>query len=187
MSASDPRRIDLLLVRRNEFVAFLASRLGGNHADAEDILQHGFVKALNAAPELREQERLVPWFYQVLRHTLVDHIRARRAAENRDHRWTEDAGILAPGPAETERHLCECLKPLVATLPSNQAELVRRVDLGHEPVSRAAIALGLTANAASVNLHRARASLRAKLQSFCGDCAEAACLDCDCEFNSSKL
>jgi hypothetical protein len=37
-----------------------------------------------------------------------------------------------------------------------------------------AVALGLTANNASVALHRARAELRTKLMDFCGDCA---CLD----------
>jgi hypothetical protein len=37
----------------------------------------------------------------------------------------------------------------------------------------------MTANNASVTLHRARAELRAKLMDFCGDCE---CLDnCECE------
>lgn len=181
MSPADAPRIEQLLTRRNEFVGFLASRLGGNHADAEDVLQHGFVKALAAAPVLREQDRLVPWFYQVLRHALVDHIRARRAAATRDQRWIADNEALAPDAAATERQLCHCLEPLVATLPTNQATLVRRVDLAHEPVAQVALALGLTPNAASVALHRARASLRVKLQAFCGDCASGHCLDCDCD------
>lgn len=173
--------LDLLLARRDEFVGFLASRLGGNRADAEDVLQHGLVKAIAAAPELRERERLVPWFYQILRHALVDHVRTRRASETRDQRWVEETEAIAPDPAETARQLCQCLEPLVATLPSNQAALIRRVDLGSEPVYRVATALGLTPNAASVALHRARITLRGKLQSFCGDCASGFCLDCHCD------
>jgi RNA polymerase sigma factor (sigma-70 family) len=181
MESSTTTPLNLLLARREEFVGFLASRLGGNHADAEDVLQHGLVKAMAAAPELREQERLVPWFYQILRHALVDHVRTRRAGEARDQRWVEETNLLAPDPAETARHFCQCLEPLLCTLPSNQAALIQRVNLGGEPVYRVATALGLQPNAASVALHRGRITLRLKLQSFCGDCASGFCLDCDCD------
>lgn len=179
--ATAPDALRTLLGRREEFIGFLASRLGGNHADAEDVLQHGLVKALAAAPELRASERLLPWFYQLLRHAVVDHIRSHRATETRDERWMVETNRVHSDDDAAEQHLCQCLEPLIDTLPSNQAALVRRVDLGEEPVHRVAAALGLTPNAASVALHRARASLRAKLQSFCGDCASDACLDCDCE------
>lgn len=169
--------LPVLLARREAFLGFLAARLNGNRADAEDILQHGLAKALAAAPDLRDDERLIPWFYQLLRHALIDHVRARQSATAREQLWSSDR-VTAD---ETERHLCACLEPLIATLPANQAELIRRAELGNESVSGVAASLGLTGNAASAALHRARASLRIKLQSFCGDCSTGACLDCDCE------
>lgn len=169
--------LPVLLARREDFLGFLAARLGGNHADAEDVLQHGLAKALAAAPTLRDNERLVPWFYQLLRHALVDHIRARQSATAREHLWTSDTIATA----ETEHHLCACLDPLIATLPPAQASLIRRAELGSESVSTVAASLGLTPNAASAALHRARATLREKLRAFCGNCASGACLDCDCE------
>lgn len=169
--------LPLLLARREAFLAFLTARLGGNRADAEDVLQHGFAKALAAAGTVRDEARLVPWFYQLLRHALVDHIRSRQAAIVREHQWVADAA----NQAEIERHLCACLEPLVATLPAAQAELIRRAELGAESVAAVGTSLGLTPNAASVALYRARASLREKLRAFCGDCASGACLDCDCE------
>ena len=64
---------------RGAFRAFLASRLG-NEADAEDLLQASLVKALQRAEEIRDDEKIVPWFYQVLRHAMIDHVRSRRAA-----------------------------------------------------------------------------------------------------------
>lgn len=173
-------QLETLLARRAEFRGFLAARLGGNHADAEDLLQQGLAKALASADRLRDDERLVPWFYQLLRHALVDHVRARRAASAREERWTAEAHALAPDAAETARQLCRCLEPLVETLPGNQAELIRRTELGDEPVQQVARSLGLTPNAASATLHRARTALREKLRAFCGDCASGACLDCDC-------
>jgi RNA polymerase sigma-70 factor (ECF subfamily) len=76
--------------------------------------------------------------------------------------------------------LCRCFEPLLSTLPSTQAGLLRLVELEGRPVADAARVLGISANNASVSLHRARAALRAKVEETCGACAEAACLDCDC-------
>ena len=174
-------RLDTLLARRAEFRGWIATRLGGNHADAEDVLQHGLTKALASAHTLRDDDRLVPWFYQLLRHALIDHVRARRAATQREERWTRESHAVARDNAEAERILCRCIDPLLAALPADQAELIRRAELNNEPIKQIAASLGLTPNAVSVALHRARAALRTKLISFCGDCASGACLDCDCE------
>lgn len=173
-------QLDTLLARRAEFRGWIATRLGGNHADAEDVLQHGLTKALASTHTLRDDDRLVPWFYQLLRHALVDHVRARRATSQREERWARESHALARDNAEAERILCRCIEPLMATLPADQAELIRRAELNNEPVKHIAASLGLTPNATSVTLHRARSALRAKLISFCGDCASGACLDCSC-------
>ncbi len=169
-------QLQILLARREAFLGFLAARLGGDRAEAEDLLQQGFAKALATAPQLRDEERLVPWFYQLLRNALIDRIRSRRSAAAREEDWAEHH-LSEP---ETRRQLCACLEPLLDTLPPKHATLLRRCELGEEPVAPVASALGLTANAASVALHRARNALRAKLLAFCGDCADGACLDCDC-------
>ncbi len=170
-------QLQVLLARREAFLGFLAARLGGDRAEAEDLLQHGFAKAIATAPTLRDEERLVPWFYQLLRHALIDRVRSRRSAAAREQEWAAQH-LSAP---ETAHQLCSCLEPLLATLPPKQATLVRRCELGEESVSHVAATLGLTPGAASVALHRARAALREKLRAFCGDCADGACLDCDCE------
>src|SRR3954471_15919126 len=83
-----------LLTHRNAFKAFLASRVG-NEADAEDLLQNGLVKALTRADEVKDGEKLVPWFYQLLRNVILDHLRSRKAAALRDDRWATEAGTLA--------------------------------------------------------------------------------------------
>jgi DNA-directed RNA polymerase specialized sigma24 family protein len=64
-------------------------------------------------------------------------------------------------------------------LKPTHAELIRRVELQGEPVAQAAAALGMTANHASVTLHRARAELRTKLLTFCGDCRCLTVCECD--------
>lgn len=166
-----------LLAHRDAFKAFLTSRVG-NEADAEDLLQNGLVKALGRADEIKDGEKVVGWFYQLLRNAIVDHVRSRNAAAERDARWAADAATLA-NDEETNQQICACLERLLPTLKPIHAQLLRRVELESESVTEAAANLGMTPNNASVTLHRARNELRTKLVSFCGDCR---CLNaCECD------
>ena len=175
---STPDVASALLAHRSAFRAFLVARVG-NEADADDLLQNGLIKAVQHAGELKDSEKTVAWFYRILRHAIIDHGRSRSAALKRDDAWATDAVTLADD-AEAARVLCGCFEHLLPSLKPAHAELLRRVDLQGESVSATAAALGLTANNASVTLHRARSELRKKLQEFCGSCANGACLDCDC-------
>jgi len=166
-----------LFAQREAFKGFLAARLG-NAAEADDLLQIGLVKALAHGDTLREDEKLTSWFYSVLRRTLVDHFRSRQAARQRETDWVNETQALADD-AEADRHICACFERLLPTLRPTHAELLRRVELQGEPVARAARALGLTPNNASVTLHRARAALRSQMTDFCSGCD---CLEnCDCD------
>src|SRR3954468_23705360 len=86
-----------LLAHREAFKAFLTSRVG-NSADAEDLLQDGLVKALKRAGEVKDGEKVVAWFYQLLRNAIIDHARSRHAAAKRDDAWVADALTLADDP-----------------------------------------------------------------------------------------
>lgn len=167
---------DALLAQRAQFKAFLVSRVG-NVADAEDILQNGLVKAMRRIDDVRDQTKLTAWFYQLLRHAIIDHARSRKSAMALDRLWTEEVTGVPP---EVERELCGCFEALIPGLKPSQGALLHRVEIQGQPVAQAAAELGITPNTASVTLHRARAALREKLREFCGDCAAAACLDCDC-------
>lgn len=183
-----PSRAEKLASALNDqadaFKAFLASRVG-SEADAEDILQNGLVKAIRRADELRDDAKLTAWFYQLLRNAIVDHYRSRGAARRRD----DSLGTLVEAlgedvesaPKGWEPQICACLGGVVETMKPREAELLRRVDLEGESVKDAARAMRITPNNASVLLHRARKELRGRLESFCGACAEGACLDCDCQ------
>jgi RNA polymerase sigma-70 factor (ECF subfamily) len=172
-----------LNTHRSAFKAFLAARVG-SEAEAEDILQNGLLKALQRAGELQDDAKLTAWFYQLLRNAVVDHYRACGAVRRRHDALGETLAALGEditaAPKGWEPQLCGCLGGVVETLKPQHAELLRRVDLNGESVQDAAKALKMTANNASVTLHRARKELRTRLEAFCGDCADGACLDCDC-------
>lgn len=173
---------DALLAQRRQFKAFLTMRLGGDEAAAEDLLQNSLAKAIQRADDLDDVTNLTAWFYQLLRHAIVDHVRARRAAEARESAWAE---LQSANALDDERVVCRCFESLLPTLKPRHAMLLHLVELDGTSVTAAAIALGVTANHASVLLHRARAELRAALETFCGACSDGACLDCTCEESSA--
>jgi RNA polymerase sigma factor (sigma-70 family) len=165
-----------LMADRSAFLAFLRAR-SASPADAEDVFQQSLLKAAQHAGDVRDPERRRAWFFQIMRRTLADeHARAAAAA----------AKIAALGPATEEpvpeeRPICGCCLRRLEELRADYADILRRVDLGEEPLADVAAALGITVNNATVRLHRARKALRDQLRAFCGTDSARACADCGCD------
>ena len=173
-------RLDILLQSQARFLRFLERRMG-SRTDAEDVLQTAFLRLVAQGDSLRDGEKLVPWFYQLLRNLVVDHFRHRRAVARLDaSAAAETETTTTDMDEELFRAICTCVNDLIPTLKAENAVLVQRVELGGEPLHRVADDLGITPNNASVRLHRARRTLRNALQDTCGACADHGCLDCGC-------
>lgn len=171
---------EVLLQGQARFLRFLERRLG-NRADAEDVLQAAFLKLATHTESLRDEDKLVPWFYQLLRNLIIDHYRQRDAVARMEQSVAAEVASTTAGVDEPLfTAVCTCVTDLIPALKPEHAELVRRVELGAESLHQVATALGITPNNASVRLHRARRALRAALQDTCGACADHGCLDCGC-------
>lgn len=169
--------VTTLLAERARFLAFVARRVGPE--DAEDVLQAALARAVAHADQVRDDERVVAWFYRILRNAVADHFRARAAALRTEDALRAEPWPDAPAP-DDDRTLCRCFEPLVATLPPDQARVLRRVDLEQARPVDVAAEDGVTANTTMVRLHRARRALRDRLLAACRTCAEHGCLDCSC-------
>jgi RNA polymerase sigma-70 factor (ECF subfamily) len=149
----------LLLENYHKFHVFVAQRVSSD-AVADDLLQQSLQKALEHPVMAQEATSILAWFYRILRSTRVDYYRARAAEEKKGAQWI-DAIITegrTPMPAvdEPQAAPCACLARLLPTLKPSYAELIQRIDLGEEPVTTVARALGLTEQNLYVRLHRAR-------------------------------
>ena len=164
-----------LLSRLDEFTAFVRRRVGDPDL-AADVVQDALAKALAAADDLRDDERLEAWFYRILRTTIADALERRATARRRG------AGELTEPVAESAERavVCACLDAAVDTLKPEYAEVLRRVDLGGEEPEAVASALGITAVNLKVRRHRARETLRERLVAACRTCGTHGCRDCDC-------
>jgi RNA polymerase sigma factor (sigma-70 family) len=173
-------RLDILLQSQARFLRFLERRMG-SRTDAEDVLQTAFLRLVAQGDSLRDDEKLIPWFYQLLRNLVVDHYRHRGAVVRLEASAAAEVGTTTTEiDEELFRAICTCVADAIPTLKAEQVALVQRVELGGEPLHQVANDLGITPNNASVRLHRARRTLRAALQDTCGACADHGCLDCGC-------
>lgn len=170
--------LSVLANARPAFVAFASRRLG-SAADAEDVVQQAMLRATTTIDALRDRERVVAWFYRVLRNMIADHLASRA---RRDARLAPlDEEVESRAVEEPPADVCGCGLSLLEGLRGEYADVVRRVDLEEEPLDEVARALTITSNNAKVRLHRARNALRSALAARCGTDSARACADCSCD------
>jgi RNA polymerase sigma-70 factor (ECF subfamily) len=182
-----------LAAARDRFLGFLERRVGRRDV-AEELLQEAFVRSLERQYELRDEASAVAWFYRSLRNAVVDHYRRRGAEARALERLAADleAADLAAslrgradpsgsGDDDLGRAACACVLDVAEALGGVHAEVLRAVDVEGRAVRDYAAHAGVTPNAASVRLHRARAALRDGLAQACGACCvQGGCTDCTC-------
>lgn len=176
---SSPAALAALVENHRRFLGFLERRTGSRDV-AEEILQAAFVKGIERAGEIRDEERAVAWFYRLLRNALTDHWREKAAERRGEEALARELGDAVEPAPEIVGQLCRCFEPLLGTLKPEYEEILRRVDLdGVRPIEYADES-GITPNNAMVRLHRARRALREGMLRSCRTCAEHGCLDCGC-------
>ena len=176
--------IQRLIGNRPLFEAFLRRRVQDDFI-AQDLLQQSFVKAIQQQHSLNNEESIVPWFYRILRNTVIDYYRAKASEDTRQNDFLTESRVLTdnhvPSLDEVKTSVCSCMEGVISKLRPGYAELIRRLDLAGEPVTEVARDLQITTNNATVRLHRARQALRQSLEDSCGICSKHGCLNCVCE------
>lgn len=180
-SSADPHQqalpLERIVAHQNKFLGFLQARVE-DAATAQDILQSAYLKVMEHDAEIRDDESTVAWFYRILRNAIADHYR-RGAARDRAH---EGFANEAPSSYEPElaKTVCACVDDVVLDLKDEYRTAIEQVDLGGKSVEDFAHTERISANNASVRLHRARKAIAKQLATVCGACAEHKCLDCTC-------
>jgi RNA polymerase sigma-70 factor (ECF subfamily) len=168
-----------LIDAREDLLAFVRKRV--NDPDlAEDILQSSLLKAVRSAPAVEREDRLVPWFYRILRNAIIDSYRARGSTD-REVPLEPELSEELEEDSEVYRVACECVLSLISDLKPEYSQLIEALDIEQRPTEAVAAELGITATNLKVRRHRARQALRRSLEQTCRICAEHHCLDCTCE------
>ncbi len=175
------RGLDPILDNRQRFLDFVRSRVGDRQS-AEDILQAAYARAIEKAGTLRSGDRLIPWFYRVLRNAITDRHRRVDVEVRALEQWRQDPS--SQPATESRRSICSCVRAAMASLNPRYVHILNEVEVEGRRVADFATAEGLSAVNASVRLHRARRLLTARLLQICQSCADDACADCDCRGHS---
>ncbi len=133
--------VQALVENHRRFLAFVERRVR-DRATAEEILQAAFVRGLERAGDVRDDERAVAWFYRLLRNAVVDHYRARGAEASALEAFGRELGDGEEPAPEVARELCACFEALLPALRPEYAEILRRVDLAGERPAEVARASG---------------------------------------------
>ena len=145
---------------RDELHRFVTRRAPA--ADVEDIVQEALLRIHRGLPGVRADGALVGWLYQVTRHAIVDHLRARRTSAEP----SEDATGGDRDDAAFER-LAACVRPFAAMLPQPYREAIELVELGGLTQVEAAARLGVPVSTMKSRVQRGRAQLRELLEQCC--------------------
>ncbi|AOM84400.1 sigma-70 family RNA polymerase sigma factor [Salisediminibacterium beveridgei] len=78
-----------------ELRGFVFKKVANPH-DAEDVLQHVWLKALQQQDKIADVAHVRGWLYQIARHTVTDYYRKKRMEVPREHVQDE------PGPVTFE-------------------------------------------------------------------------------------
>ncbi|AFM12949.1 RNA polymerase sigma factor [Turneriella parva] len=167
-------RSDQIVTYLDRLTAYAQSRVADKEL-AADAVQEAITKAVKASAQLKDEEKLLPWLYAILRNTIAG--LARR--QGREIATADFAEVAAPEPHDDDA-VCECFKPLIATLPSDYGDVLQALDLDETPRENLAAKMGISVLNLNVKLHRAREKLREAIESTCKMCAKHGCLNCTC-------
>lgn len=153
-----------LIALGEDFVARLRSyirRRVPSSADGDDVLQSVLLALVTKGP--RSGGPIDRWLFEVARASIAEYYRGRQRRSAVD----EDVETLGTGTPEDAAAILHCIQPLLATLPSSDQDLLRRVEV--EGVAQTALAreLGLSNSGMKSRVQRARNRLREAILSRC--------------------
>jgi len=150
----DAEAFEALYRRHRDWVYRLAWRFTGNEPDALDVLQETFAYLLRKLPSLHLTAAMTTFLYPVVKHLSLD-VRRRRAPGQADDELL--AALPAPSSGETSRSE---LALALATLPSDQREVVLMRFVDDMSLEEIAQALQTPLNTIKSRLYRALDTLR---------------------------
>lgn len=136
-------------------------------ADVEDLVQECFLKVSRGLPNLKDQERLAGWVFQIARNLVVDYFRSRRASLPLHIEVEASEGAVDSEESDCALQIGRWLIPMIEKLPEKYAETLRDSEIKGLPHQEIAERLGISVSGIKSRVQRGRVLLREKLQACC--------------------
>lgn len=146
-----------------------AFRLLGNEEDAQDITQDALLKVWDMQEKMAELQNMEAWCMRITRNLALDKIKSRkyRVSDNLDR-----AGELpavqqkSPHVVTEQNDVMQKVHTIISTLPEKYRTILQLRDIDGHSYQEIADILDIDMNDVKVNLHRARKTVREKLQNL---------------------
>jgi RNA polymerase sigma-70 factor (ECF subfamily) len=157
----DPKAIEREALAHSGALYRLAARLMGSIAEAEDVVQEAFIKAISELRRggFRGDSSLSTWLYRVLTNVALDRLRqAKRQQANTPE--VSEASTASPDAAVALRELADAMKEL----PEDQRAALVLKEVQGLPTREVASILERSEGATEQLLVRARQTLRRRFE-----------------------
>ena len=139
---------------------------------AEDVAQTVMLKVSAGLPAFRGGASLSTWIYRIATNAALDALRERRRPEVPLEVETAEEVLpeaLAPSVESIaiRQEMNECVRGFIDRLPEPYATVLVLADIEGFRNAEIAKILGISVDAVKIRLHRARAALRAALETGC--------------------
>lgn len=178
ISPSEAESLALLKIAATRWVV----SQGLAFAEAEDVFQQAMLKAISSESSLKEDEKIVSWFYQILRNTLLDELRKKNTIQKKAKEFTAWESLVQDElDQETERVLCQCVSQLLEELPKEDQKILQKHFFEGKSYAHLGKEFQKTEGSIRVQAHRARSKLKAAFQSCCNATRFEDVQDCGCD------
>ena len=163
MARGDARALETLYARHGSGVlSYLAGRVG-DRALAEEVLQDVMLAAWRHAGAFRGDARVRTWLLTVAHHRAVNAIRRHRPVTVALDAAPRALDIGPSEPADSAGERTD-LRRAIATLPDDQRAALELVFFHELSIAEAAGVLGVAEGTVKSRLHRAKHTLRGRLE-----------------------
>jgi RNA polymerase sigma factor (sigma-70 family) len=160
-----------LVTRYQNFVFTLTLRMVRSREDAEEVAQDVFIKAYRSLSGFRGDARFSTWLYTIVNTTCISFLRKKKQeihSLDQEHVFeiadSQDSGMRANLVEQKSRH--GMVNNAIAMLSVDDAQIITLFYKGEQSLDEIAAVLKIETNAVKVRLHRARARLKEKMETY---------------------
>lgn len=173
--AGDTQAFNGLVLRHQNSVSTLATRLLGNHREAEDVTQDTFLRAYERIEDFRGEAKFSTWLYRICHNLCVNHLKRTKndpANDTGDKTLPEE--LAAPRSRSPDQMLMRKEQQhLVKQAFSHMTQEFREVLVLHHTThlsyEEIAELLGLPVGTVQSRLHRGREEIKEHLRPYLQD------------------
>jgi len=147
-------------------------------ADAEELTQDSYTRALLRIDELRDPQAALAWLYRIATNVCLDRLRRRQPCtvpldvevvgpEDSDDAGTREQPASEIQMAVERAEMSECVQRYLETLPDDYRTVIFLHDVYELSNPEIAELLDCSVATAKIRLHRARVRLRGVLKAAC--------------------